>query len=203
MLLLIACALPKTPDEVALRVCRGMPGLEVDAAGQALLQEVIDPEEWALWRADTDYGPVIRRIGLEGYGTVRANVSCRLESVDDQGARVVRSEPDLDLMLDLWDTGRVADQPRTQRAFDLVFQDGRVHLGLAEQRERRDEAMERAEEQRWEEAIAGLQALTIPDPMLPLWEEEVRRQRQAVEEQARLELLIDELDGDAPVEVAP
>lgn len=200
MFLLIACTLPKTPDEVALRACRGMPGLEVEAAGQALLKQVIDPQEWALWREDSDYGPVIERIGLEGYGTVRANVSCQLESLDAEGADVVRSEPDLDLMADRWDTSKVVDQPRSPRAFRLEFRDGLVHLDLAEHRRQRDEAMALAEEQRWDDAIAALNAITMPDPMLPLWVQEVHRQRQGVEDEARLQELLEELDEEPPPE---
>ncbi len=195
MFLLIACTLPKTPEEVVLRACRGMPGLDVDAAGQALLKDVIDTEEWALWRSSEDYGEVIDRIRLEGYGTVRANLSCRLVSIDDQGADVVRKEPDLDLLLETWDTGRVANQPRVERAYRLTLQDdGRVHLDLATHRQARDEAMVLASEQRWEEAIAALEAITTPDPMLPLWVEEVGRQRTALEEEERARIFLEDLD---------
>jgi len=194
MFLLIACTLPKTPEEVALRACRGVPGLDVDAAGQALLVDVIDPEEWALWRADTDYGPVIERIGLGGYGTVRANVTCRLESIDEDGADVVRTEPDLDLLLDVWDVGKVSDQPRLERAFRLEFQDDRVHLGIAEQRALRDEAWAHVEHERWDEAQAGLALIELPDPMLPLWRHEVERRREALEEEQRSEEFLRELE---------
>lgn len=194
MFLLIACTLPKTPEEVALRACRGMPGLDVDAAGQALLVDVIDPEEWAIWRADTDYGPVIERIGLGGYGTVRANVTCRLESIDEDGADVVRTEPDLDLLLDVWDVGKVSDQPRLERAFRLEFQDDRVHLGIAEQRALRDEAWAHVEHQRWDEALAGLDLIELHDPMLPLWRHEVERLREALEEEQRSEEFLRELE---------
>ena len=204
MFFLIACTLPKTPEDVALRACHGMPGLEVDAAGQALLVDVIDPEEWAIWRADSDYGPVIERIGLGGYGTVRSNVSCRLESIDDDGADLVRTEPDLDLLLDTWDAGKVIDQPRLERAFRLDFKDGRVHLGLAEQRALRDEAWAHVEHGRWDEAKAGLDRIAFHDPMLPLWRHEVDRRREAVDEEQRSEVFLRELDAlDASPETSP
>jgi len=180
-----------------------MPGLDVEAAGQALMKEVIDPEEWAIWRSSTDYGAVIDRLGLEGYGTVRANLGCRLISIDEQGADLVRKEPDLDLLLDTWDTQKVADQPRIEHSFRLSFRDGLVHLDLASHRQARDEAMALASEQRWDEAIAAIEAITMPDPMLPLWAEEVRRQRAALEESERARLFLEELDEELGEDVPP
>jgi hypothetical protein len=171
-----------------------MPGLDVDAAGQAFLVDAIHPDEYAIWRQSEDYGAVIDRIGIEGYGTVRANLTCRLESIDSEAATVVRTEPDLDLLLDEWDPGKVTSQPRLERTMRLEFRNDRIYLGVAEQRELRDRAWEAAEDGRWDEALAGLEALTVPDPMLPLWVEEVSRRQEEVEVEARLQIFLKELD---------
>ena len=194
MFLLIACTLPKSPEEIALRACRGMPGLDVDAAGQAFLIDAIHPDEYTLWRESEDYGAVLDRIGIEGYGTVRANLTCRIESIDSEAATVVRTEPDLDLLLAEWDPGKVTSQPRFERTMRLEFRNDRIHLGVAEQRELRDRAWEAAEDGRWDEAVSGLEALTVPDPMLPLWVEEVSRRRNRLEDEERARVFLEELD---------
>ena len=101
---------------------------------------------------------------------------------------------DLDLLLDVWDVGKVSDQPRLERAFRLEFQDDRVHLGIAEQRALRDEAWAHVEHQRWDEALAGLDLIELHDPMLPLWRHEVERLREALEEEQRSEEFLRELE---------
>lgn len=195
LLTLIACG--PSPAELAIGACEVVPGLHVDAAGQALAWDFIDPAELQRWRDDLyDYGPGIEAIGLGGYGVIRSNSSCTVQSIEGQTVKLLRSEPDLD-QLQPFVTEDVFELPRVERALSLQLVDTdrglRAQVGLEKARADAALAWDLAEQGELDAGVVAIQALGtwFPDPMLR-WEIEAMRERQRqVDAQRSLTLVVE------------
>jgi thiol-disulfide isomerase/thioredoxin len=182
LLLALACVHDDTP--LALAVCKATPGLSMDAAGQAHLAELVDPAELEIWASEgSDYGLGIRALGLGGYGTIRANASCRMESLGWDTAQVVRSTPDFTL-IDPFEPTAVWEQPLVETPLTLSLislPDERrvVHLDLERARSEADAARVLADAGDFEGATAALNALQVwfGDPMIHFELAEVERKK--------------------------
>ncbi|MCB9746482.1 MAG: hypothetical protein H6741_14775 [Alphaproteobacteria bacterium] len=174
--LLVACEDPDPvdPPTLALVACRGMPGVSVEAAGRAYLRFAVVEEELALWDEDPYLAHGLQVIGLTGYGVIRSNLRCEIETLSDTEVTLIRQEPDLDALA-TWDRREVHELdsvPRRVR-FDIVSTPTgpRMKTGAAEARAAVIEARALAEGGDTEAAIARIIDLqeVFPDPLLR-WE---------------------------------
>ena len=181
ILLLLGCAIQLAPEIKAVRACDAMPGLSLDSAGLAMTQDIIVDDERALWAEHIAEGPGFERIGLNGYGVIRANLSCRLLSLSDGKAVLERDEPDISLLTP-WESTSVWELPTRRTTLNYTLENTpqglRVRTGLAE-------AMDAATQARTlntggdaQAAILAWETLhaTYPDPMIRFEIEEIQRQ---------------------------
>lgn len=168
---------------LAAEACRRMPGVNTDAAGLAFSDGVIDEAERALW-AERVPSIGLDTLGIAGMGVIRANLDCRVESIDGGVAAVVREQPELD-PLSLSDRRDIKDLDRIERRQELTLVDTdqgrRVRAGVAEARQALAAAQAKRDGGDPEGALADLEALhrSFPDPLL-LWEIADIQERQRV-----------------------
>ncbi len=194
LILFLSCA---GPDDMTLAAegCRRLPGVNMDAAGLAFSEGVIDEAERELWR---DRVPSIGldTLGIAGLGVIRANLSCRAEGGVDGLVAVTREQPVLD-PLSLSDRRDIRDLEREALRLELHLVDTpdgrRVRAGVAEAREALAAAQALRDRGEPEAALEALEALyrDFPDPLL-LWEIADIQERQRVLATARWQLVADE-----------
>ncbi len=195
LILFLSCV---GPDDMALATegCRRLPGVNMDAAGLAFSEGVIDEIERAQWR---DRVPSIGldTLGIAGLGVIRANLSCRAEGLADDGrVAVIREQPALD-PLSLSDRRDIRDLDREELRLELRLVDTpegrRVRAGVPEAREALLAAQALRDSGEPEAALEALEALyrDFPDPLL-LWEIADIQERQRVLTTARWQLVAGE-----------
>jgi hypothetical protein len=156
--------------DAALTVCEAVPALSLDAAGRALVEDFIAPQERAIWdQSEASIG--MRQIGSPAFGVIRANASCRIVGSEKtpQGLRVdfVRMEPEV-LGLRVFDRNELIDQDKVERKLSLWVREGRVWVDLQRALKEAAAARELArsgDEKGAEAAFAALYAW-FPDPTL-------------------------------------
>lgn len=178
--MLLSCG--PSVEELAVVACEGVPGLSVDAAGQALLTDVVTQDVLDHWRT-TEPRAGLAHLGPIPYGVVRANVSCEPVATEGGTVRLKRTEPDL-----VWpfDKEEVEDLPTRQ--VELTLEVGETEAGrrVLLDLDRAVAEADAAAAAPPDEAFAMLDALAawFPDPM-------IRWERRLVEERALLAELVD------------
>lgn len=156
--------------DAALTVCEAVPALSLDAAGRALVGDLISPKEREIWdQSEASVG--MRQMGSPAFGVIRANASCRIVGSEKtpQGLRVdlVRMEPEV-LGLRVFDRHELIDQDKVERKLSLWVREGHVWVDL--QRALKEAAAARdlarsGNKKGAEAAFAALYAW-FPDPTL-------------------------------------
>jgi hypothetical protein len=186
ILLLLGCTLQLAPELKAVRACDAMPGLSLDSAGLAMTQDIIVDDERALWAEHIAQGPGFERIGLGGYGVIRANLSCRLVSLEAGRAVLERTEPDIS-QLTPWETTSVWELPTRTTTLNYSLEETpkgiRVRTGLAQAMEAAAKARALNTAGDAPAAVLAWEALqaSYPDPMIRFELEEIQRQVDLVE----------------------
>ncbi len=180
ILLLLGCSLQLAPELKAVRACDAMPGLSLDSAGLAMTKGIIVDDERALWADNIAQGPGFERIGYSGYGVIRANLSCKLVSLEGGKAVLERQEPDID-QLPIWEPTSVWDLPTRSVSLTYTLEETpeglRVRTGLAQAMEAAEQARALHQAGDAQGAISAWESLakTYPDPMIRFEIEEVQR----------------------------
>ncbi|MCB9764259.1 MAG: hypothetical protein H6739_31090 [Alphaproteobacteria bacterium] len=197
--LLLGCAepIPTDPETLGLTVCRALPGLWLDGAGQAYARNALDPEELALYAQDRSYGRAIAEIGLDGWGVIRANSLCAVDRVEGDAVHLTREEPDL-TALKPFNRKKVYKQERVTRSLTVQLVDTavgpRAQVGLVDARGAANAAWDRAEAGDYGAAIQGFEDLQarFPDPLIA-WElQALRRLSDQAARQAALALSVED-----------
>lgn len=130
ILSLLGCGNPDL--QAALVVCEALPALSLDAAGRALIEDVIAPEESLIW-AQAVPSAGMRQMGSPAFGVIRANSSCKIVGSEQttKGLRVdfIRTEPQV-LGMRVFDRYDLIDQDTVERKFSLWVRKGRVWVDL-------------------------------------------------------------------------
>lgn len=182
ILLLLGCSIQPAPEILAIRACDAMPGLSLDSAGLAMTTGVIVDDERTLWADHIAQGAGFERIGLSGYGVIRANLSCVLQSIDSDSVQLQRIEPDI-TQLSPWENTAVWELPSRTVTLDYGLEqtpDGvRVRTGLASALEQAQQARSLHEQGQSDQAIATWETLytSYPDPMIHFEILEIQRQQ--------------------------
>lgn len=183
--MLLSCG--PSVEELAVVACEGVPGLSMDAAGRALLTDVVPADVLETWRTSEPRAG-LAELGPIQYGVVRANVSCRVASSEGGTVELVRTEPAL-----VWpfDKEEVEDLPTREVSLALEVADTAEGRRVLIELDRAVAEADAAAAAPPDEALAKLDALEawFPDPM-------IRWERRLVEERALLPTVADAVELD-------
>lgn len=167
-LALLGCS--NQDEAAALTVCEAMPALSLDAAGRALVEDLVAEEELEIWKQGEPSDGMLA-IGSPAFGVIRANSSCRVDSSQKspEGLHIdlIRTEPDV-LGLRVFDRYELIDQEKVERKLQLTVRDGKVYVGLKRALKEAAAARHLARKGDKNGAEAGFAALYawFPDPTL-------------------------------------
>jgi hypothetical protein len=165
---LLGCSNPDL--HAASAVCEAVPALSLDAAGRALIEDYIAPEERQNWAQATP-SPGMRQMGSPAFGVIRANASCKRIGSEQtaNGLRVdfIRTEPEV-LGMRVFDRTDLIDQETVERRFSLWVREGRVWVDLQRALKEATAARDLAQSGNASGAEAAFAALYawFPDPTL-------------------------------------
>ncbi len=168
-LLLSACS--GSNAQIALEVCEAVPALSLEAAGRALVMDHMDPEEFRIWN-EGEPSPGLLAIGTPGFGAIRANSSCEIQSKEDAGEegelyRLVRREPDIQGMR-VFDRREVIEQILVDREVSIWVKDGKASVRLQKALQEAAAARQLKRDGQDDQAETAFAALYswFPDPTL-------------------------------------
>jgi len=175
LILFLSCAGPDA-ETLALKACDMMPGFNVDAVGMTLSAGLFEESERALW-AERVPSVGLDTVGVAGFGVMRANSACAVQSRAGDVFTIVRTEPDVDPAT-LEENRDIKKLDTVERTFQIQIvqtDDGpRAALpegGVAGLRAAVADAQTKRDAGDYDSALAALKAgyAAYPDPMI-LWE---------------------------------